>query len=504
MMPDTIPEVTPPGGVGAQLKQLIPMLPALLASAKGNPEAMSAFMEGYQRSMAQLQASGQSAARLGMDQADQQQRMTRQAEQDRIAAEDRQRRMAMERVQIAPTLAQMGASADTPQGAESSIDAAFAQIADAFGGREQLGGMRDAAIHMATQTITGRQRADVEKFLAKWEHSDRKPEIEAAGGDPGRIPVQLPEHLAKHLGKPQATLGELQAFARLPLGAPPVKTRTPAAAGSFEEYSDPSTPAERKAQIEADRKRYMQSDDRPRVNVTMNAEDASDLARQLVAGNIVPSMLSKRTANYNGVLAEANRVSMATTGKPYNAARAQTEYASANRFMAALNGQQQQRFRALASAVVNTIDEVKSLSTELNNSGVPLVNRAKLATYAQTMGNSPQGQLAARYIGAVNTLKEEFANLAQGGYAPTEAAWSLANQQINGDFGVKQMDASLTEVQRLINFRMQAFENLTPYGVSTDNPVVGGMGGRPSDTVLPPAGGGKVRMRFDSQGNPIP
>ena len=270
MMPDTIPEVTPPGGVGAQLKQLIPMLPALLASAKGNPEAMSAFMEGYQRSMAQLQASGQSAARLGMDQADQQQRMTRQAEQDRIAAEDRQRRMAMERVQIAPTLAQMGASADTPQGAESSIDAAFAQIADAFGGREQLGGMRDAAIHMATQTITGRQRADVEKFLAKWENSDRKPEIEAAGADPSRIPVQLPEHIAKHLGKPEATLGELQQFARLPIGVPQGKTRTPAASGSFEEYSDPSTPAERKAQIEADRKRYMQSDDRPRVDVNVN------------------------------------------------------------------------------------------------------------------------------------------------------------------------------------------------------------------------------------------
>lgn len=187
-------------------------------------------------------------------------------------------------------------------------------------------------------------------------------------------------------------------------------------------------------------------------------------------------MLSRR-GNYNNILAEANSISKKQTGKPYNAARAQTEFSGAQRFMSSLNGQQQQRFQALAITVVNTIDEVKMLSAELNNSGVPILNRIKLAAYAQTQGETPNGQLAARYIGAVNTLKEEFANLANGGYAPTEAAWKLANEQINSNFGVKQMESSLTEIQRLINFRLQAFDRLTPYGVSPDNPVLGGKGG---------------------------
>jgi hypothetical protein len=81
-------------------------------------------------------------------------------------------------------------------------------------------------------------------------------------------------------------------------------------------------------------------------------------------------------------------------------------------------------------------------------------------------------------VAAVNTLKEEFANLAQGGYAPTEDAWKLANAQINTDYGFKDMRASLSEVQRLINYRMQGFESLTPMGVT--QPGAAPAGGAPA------------------------
>jgi hypothetical protein len=70
--------------------------------------------------------------------------------------------------------------------------------------------------------------------------------------------------------------------------------------------------------------------------------------------------------------------------------------------------------------------------------------------------------LATKYVTAVNTLKEEFANLAQGGYAPTEAAWSLANAQINSNYGVDQLKSSLIEIQRLINFRVSAIQTQQP------------------------------------------
>jgi DNA-directed RNA polymerase subunit M/transcription elongation factor TFIIS len=70
--------------------------------------------------------------------------------------------------------------------------------------------------------------------------------------------------------------------------------------------------------------------------------------------------------------------------------------------------------------------DVQRLADQLKQGGVQLWNRAKRSTIQQVYGNTPQSALAAQYVGAVNTLKEEFANLANGGYAPTEDAWKLA------------------------------------------------------------------------------
>lgn len=149
------------------------------------------------------------------------------------------------------------------------------------------------------------------------------------------------------------------------------------------------------------------------------------------------------------------------------------------------------RYAGLANSVVNTIDEVKNLSEEMGNSGVPLFNKVKMATYIQAEGNSANGQLAARYMAATNTLKEEFANLSQGGYAPTEAAWGLANQQINGNYGVKELGASLDEVQRLIKYRLNGIPNFNTLGpAAKDNRYFGqGANGQGQGaTAAPPSG----------------
>ena len=83
-----------------------------------------------------------------------------------------------------------------------------------------------------------------------------------------------------------------------------------------------------------------------------------------------------------------------------------------------MNGPQMTRFVGLAKSVDSTINEALSLADEMKLSGIPLLNTAELKAYTQTQGNSPNGQLATRYITVINTLKEEFANLANGGYQP--------------------------------------------------------------------------------------
>jgi hypothetical protein len=177
----------------------------------------------------------------------------------------------------------------------------------------------------------------------------------------------------------------------------------------------------------------------------------------------------------------------------FDLSKAQIQWDAAKKQVTSLNGPQQVRFVGLANSVVNTIDEVNDLAQQMQNGGIPLFNKAKLTAYIQAEGNSENGQLATRYLTAVNTLKEEFANLANGGYAPTEPAWKLADQQINGDYGVKQLGAALTEAQRLIKYRLNAIPGMSSVGPGAANPYFPGGGQAPNASAAgqgQPQGGG--------------
>jgi hypothetical protein len=184
----------------------------------------------------------------------------------------------------------------------------------------------------------------------------------------------------------------------------------------------------------------------------------------------------------------------------FNLAQAQVDWKRAQKQIASLNGPQMTRFVGLANSVTNTINEVNSLAGKMNLSGVPVLNRAEMQTYVQANGNSENGQLVTRYLTSVNTLKEEFASLAQGGYAPTESAWGLANTQINGNFGVKQLGASLGEVQRLINYRLHAFNDMDTQGPGAPNRYMGGAA--PASAAVPAAT--QAPSQQSGQGAPAP
>lgn len=193
---------------------------------------------------------------------------------------------------------------------------------------------------------------------------------------------------------------------------------------------------------------------------------AQDIVDAMKRGDQPPTM--------TGLYRLAPEVRALAAKQGVDLAKMQQEWSRAQKQILSLNGPQMVRYQGLVNSVVNTIDEVKRLSQEMDNSGIPLLNHAKMVAYAQTQGNTPEGQLVARYLAGINTLKEEFANLAQGGYAPTEAAWGLANQQINGDYGVKQLDASLSEVQRLIRYRLEGIPGISTLGTEAPNRYVPG------------------------------
>lgn len=212
--------------------------------------------------------------------------------------------------------------------------------------------------------------------------------------------------------------------------------------------------------------------DATRERLTMQAQRLQDQHDQGMA-TVQPIIDGIKSGDLppvtTGLYGRAAAVKAGLAKEHFNLTQAFLEYQAAQKQVQSLNGPQMTRYAGLAVGVVNTIDRVKELADQLHNSGVPTFNQAKLTALIQTRGNTPQGQLAVRYVGAVNTLKEEFANLANGGYAPTEPAWKLANQQINGNYGDRELGASLDEVQRLIKYRLNAIPNFNTLGPNAPN-----------------------------------
>lgn len=225
-----------------------------------------------------------------------------------------------------------------------------------------------------------------------------------------------------------------------------------------------------------------------RINTgNSGTDDVKEVAESLIRGDLNVSQLgSMGGTQRNKVIAEANRLRRQQSLPPLNYQKMALDYYGAQRQIASLKGPQMTRFKGLGISVINTIDEVKNLAEQLQQGGVAKYNRAKRGSIRELYGNTPQSELANRYVTAVNTLKEEFASLAMGGYSPTEPAWKLANDQINTDYGVKDMTTSLDEIQRLIKFRLDAFDQLTDRGnFGLDNVPSGGNAGGGGDAANP-------------------
>ena len=166
-------------------------------------------------------------------------------------------------------------------------------------------------------------------------------------------------------------------------------------------------------------------------------------------------------------------------------AKLDLQWKAAARHVMSMNSDRQNRFQGLGTSVVNTIDRLKQTSKQMQLSGISGFNQAKLFYLEKFRGNTPEGQLAHQYISDVTTLKEEFAGLVTGGTAPHEAAFALANKQLNEDFGWQNMRAGLDEIQTLINFRLKAMTDVPVQGLSGANPYIPNVP-QQSETAPPP------------------
>ena len=211
-----------------RLKQLLVAAPSLVAGLRGNGTATQAFMEGYQRTLAQLQQqralTGQQAIQSAQFQqsSDRQAMLDRERQEDRaLAQEDRQRRLGLESLGMIPTLGEIGSMAETPEAAQATIESIMPRILEAFGPEAMAVGQ--PAVDLARANITGRQRKQVSDFV----ESAMKLDVIADNPDNDPEFTQLPAHIQRIVGKPTARLSELQTLAQQPVGRPSTGARNP-------------------------------------------------------------------------------------------------------------------------------------------------------------------------------------------------------------------------------------------------------------------------------------
>lgn len=195
------------------LQQLLTMGPGIGAAVGGNGNAMAAFMDGYQRTMAQMSQQQRLSQQDTRAEEDRQRLITRQTEADTVASQQRKQQDFIQSQQAAGQLTQTASNFDDPMQAKSYIESQMPNLMSVFG--QQSMALGQPAVEQATQMITGRQKKQVEDYLTKWEKSDIAQQAQDA--DPE---IQLPEHLSRLMGRPQARLSELQTFAQLPVGRP--------------------------------------------------------------------------------------------------------------------------------------------------------------------------------------------------------------------------------------------------------------------------------------------
>ena len=168
------------------------------------------------------------------------------------------------------------------------------------------------------------------------------------------------------------------------------------------------------------------------------------------------------------------------------------KWVAAQAFTRNLNSAQRINYNQLATSAVNTIEQMQQTAIDLKLAGPNAWNSLTLDVLTKwANGNDAKAKAAVRYLADAAALKEELAQLASGGYKPTESGFKLASDLVQTNYSLPKLLDALDETKRLMSMRVNASADLLPQEIGTTPvPNLQAGGG-------PPAGA-KVRV-FNSK-----
>lgn len=217
----------------------------------------------------------------------------------------------------------------------------------------------------------------------------------------------------------------------------------------------------------------------------VGGDNVQSLAQELVTGNLAPQDLSKRSSgvgSYSDILTAANTISQQLYGKPFDIAKATTDYNFAN------NPQTQNTLNLLGSLTVSadgtspsSLDQVLALNKTVNapkgtfgigSSPFPALNNT--AQWAKLETGDPD---VAAYHTALAEVANQLATVFQGGTGTSDAKISQAQALFDSGFTPDQMSSVLGAIKPLLQNRASSMVKDNPYlstyatqfGIQQDN-----------------------------------
>lgn len=231
---------------------------------------------------------------------------------------------------------------------------------------------------------------------------------------------------------------------------------------------------------------------------TTNSEYTKSIADAIESGDQPPVMtgLYRYGGEVRGELAK----------RKFDLAKAQREWQAVQKTINGLNSTQQVRMRQALDSVEMSIPQLQELSDEFKRYGFKDVNW--VTVNAALKGVGKQRDLATKYIGQINLMKDELAQGFMGGGVPSEQAFKLADQILDPFYGKEQSSAALKQLNYNLKIRKQAIAGITPMGIGGEvtNPK---MTGRQTSSSRPPVPKGATKWSestqsyYDDNGNVV-
>ena len=225
-------------------------------------------------------------------------------------------------------------------------------------------------------------------------------------------------------------------------------------------------------------------------SLAINPEYSSAIADAIESGDQPPEM--KGLYRYGGAV----RGELAK--RKFDLTKATRDWQSTIKTINGLNSTQQVRMRQALDSVEMSLPAVQELSNEMKRTGFKDVNW--VTVNAALKGVGKERDVATKYIGQINLMKDELAQGFMGGGVPTDRAFKLADDILEPFYGKQQFDASMKQLAYNLKIRKTAIQGISPLGIGgeVNNPKMTGVS---PQQVTPTNDNSDVRAKYNALRN---